>query len=183
MPSLEDLVERTNECPTGRLWYECTLSSTNPGFRGCCSVDACQPKGCPDMAQASSSSTTSLTIITLSVVPQAPAATIPVSTTPLPLAMTTAPTAMASQSAVATKSPNNTPIIVGIVCGIVAASVVTILVWFFLRRRNQRKAGLHSIPTFDGKEGKEDAIARHNADYEGTHLRPGDGRGGTSISG
>jgi hypothetical protein len=83
-----------------------------------------------------------------------------------------------SAVAVAAKSPNNTPIIVGIVCGIVATSVVTTLVWFFLRRRRNQKRGLHAIPTFDGKEGgKEYAMARQNSDYEGTHLRPGDGRG------
>jgi hypothetical protein len=94
-------------------------------------------------------------------------------------AMSTTQPAVTSQSAtaVAAKSPNNTPIIVGIVCGIVAASVVTTLVWFFLRRRRSQKNGIRSITTFDSKEGKGYAHARQNSDYEGTHLRPGDERG------
>ncbi|EPE36418.1 hypothetical protein GLAREA_05756 [Glarea lozoyensis ATCC 20868] len=178
MPSTDDLTERANECPSGKIWYECSVASPNSGYRGCCEIDACQSKGCLVMSQSSTSSTSSLTVVTLSVIPQAPAATTPVHTTPIPLAaMSTTQPAVATQSAdTAGKSPNNTPIIVGIVCGIVAASIITTLIWFFLRRRKQR-AGRHSIPTFEVKEGKEYAMARQNSDYEGTHLRPGDGRG------
>ncbi len=31
-------------CPAGRLFYTCA----SPQFRGCCSIDACKNRGCPD---------------------------------------------------------------------------------------------------------------------------------------
>ena len=138
------------------------------------------------MSQSSISSVSNLAVITLSVIPQAPSATksASITTVPIPLAVMTSTAssrpAVATQSAdVAAKSnsPNNTPIIVGIVCGVVGASIVTTLVWLCLRRRKYKSMGRHSEPRYDGKDGKEYSHVRQHSDCEGTHLKPGDGRG------
>ncbi|KAI1845690.1 hypothetical protein JX265_014075 [Neoarthrinium moseri] len=48
-------VRRSNDCPTGKLWYTCAAN----GFRGCCSVDPCALTGCPDTQSESNDSTSS----------------------------------------------------------------------------------------------------------------------------
>lgn len=167
------LVERSSECTTD---------------------GACQASGGSDSTISSTASSTTSeeavrTIITLTTIPQ-PTGPSSTSTTTILSSRTgaeamssTSTTATPSQTAVATAVPNNTPIIVGITCGIVAASVISVLAWFFWRKKTQKKTRINSTASSfgGGKEGKEYEMARQNSYYEGQHLQPEDGRGGMSI--
>ncbi|KAL2070980.1 hypothetical protein VTL71DRAFT_14006 [Oculimacula yallundae] len=153
-------------CNAGKVFYSCQVNS----FRGCCSVDPCALPACPDTDSSSSTapvskSTSQSSRQTLASIP------IPVSSSPAGTA-TLQPTsiivniAIASstptqtqtpaqvQSPSATSSPasapgvSNAPIIAGTVSGVVALSILSILLWFCLRRRKQKREVRNSIAEY-----------------------------------
>ena len=71
-----------------------------------------------------------------------------------------------SQATTAVEGSSYTPIIAGIICGLVVASILTILGWFLWRRRrkqSQQQAGTSARSTYLSKEGKEPRIARQRS--------------------
>ncbi|RDL38611.1 uncharacterized protein BP5553_02952 [Venustampulla echinocandica] len=185
---LNDLVHRDADCPTGKSFWVCGSSS----FRGCCSVDACVKGGCPD-TPASNSITTIITLTPQPVTPlpsgsssisssssssltssstttaSSTAATTTTDTKPPALLATASSTILPVNPS--TNPPNsrektsNVPLIAGVTCAIVAASILSVVVWFCWRRRQQKRSRF-TISTYGSKEGKE----RHDSYYEGQHL-------------
>ncbi|KAI1861525.1 hypothetical protein JX265_009492 [Neoarthrinium moseri] len=109
------LFPRSNDCPSGRLWYTCAANK----FQGCCSVDPCSLASCPDElsagnsseAPAKSSASTLLSAahpVTTGIDPTVGVATVPtvgtIASTSVSAATTTSATIASAQSA----SPQNT---------------------------------------------------------------------------
>lgn len=136
------LEREASQCQVGDTYYVCTTN----GFSGCCSVsNVCDLAGCPD-----GDSNAPTTTITLSTQGVAASTVTAAKTSPIlgNVAMAASMTATSStqittstQTPVGTKKHNtsNTPIIVGVVCAIVGLSILSVLAWFFLRRRSQRQ--------------------------------------------
>ncbi|PVH78916.1 hypothetical protein DL98DRAFT_234986 [Cadophora sp. DSE1049] len=154
-------------CNAGKVFYNCQINS----FRGCCSVDPCALPACPD---ADSSSTTApvskgasqpSTRQTLVSIPNSVlSSSLATTTTPptsiiVDIAITSSTptytqTEAQTQTSSSTSSPTpssspsgvpNTPIIAGTVSGVVALSIISILLWFCLRRRKQKQETRKSI--------------------------------------
>ncbi|KAG9232679.1 hypothetical protein BJ875DRAFT_466190 [Amylocarpus encephaloides] len=178
MSSNNILVERST-CPTGKSWYACSGPNTSK-YTGCCSVDACTASGCPDIVSGSSSVSVT-TVITLTTIPQ-PASSTAVAPTSVDIvsgAMVASSTsAVPSETATPAPAPNNTPIIAGITCGIAVASVISVMVCIFWRRKVHKDAARMSSSSFGENDGKDYGMARQNSYYEGSHLQPEDGLGG-----
>lgn len=156
-----DLTERqvAGDCPiAGTTWFACNTKAST--FKGCC-VDSfsCDQPTCPNPDPAPltrvSSSTASSTQS-----PSSSAATIATVTTTAPAVFVTPNIvtvivhngttqtiydAAASATTVPTQSPHPssmtsaTPIIAGVVSGVVALSILSVLLWFCCKRRRQKK--------------------------------------------
>ncbi|KAH6670673.1 hypothetical protein B0J14DRAFT_596786 [Halenospora varia] len=158
-------------CSAGKVYYACN------GFKGCCSQDVCSLglNTCPGTDSSSSSSASITSTLTLAaVIPEATAAT---ATSITAAAITSGPAvSMVSSASSASSTPvegrsnstNNTPMIAGVVCGIVAASILSVLLWFFWRRGRQRRSRNNSSAALLEKGGKE---SRQDSYYEGQRLQ------------
>jgi len=150
-------------CNAGKVFYNCQINS----FRGCCSVDPCALPACPDMDSSSTKSTSQPTTRqTLISIPNSVlSSTLAMTTTPptsiiVDIAITSSTpkytqTEAQTKTSSSTSSPTpssssssgvpNAPIIAGTVSGVVALSILSILIWFCLRRRKQKQETRKSL--------------------------------------
>ncbi|KAH7354639.1 hypothetical protein BKA65DRAFT_226476 [Rhexocercosporidium sp. MPI-PUGE-AT-0058] len=169
-------------CNAGKAYYVCQINS----FKGCCSVDPCALPACPDSESSSttapaSKSTTqptsrqTLVSIPNSVLSSAPGTTaIPPTSIIVNIAITSSTpthtqTRIQTQTQTQTPTPTptliptsgvpNAPIIAGAVSGVVIFSILSILFWFCLRRRKQKKEARNSIAEY-GLPNKEFILDR-----------------------
>ncbi|CZR65870.1 uncharacterized protein PAC_15770 [Phialocephala subalpina] len=149
-----NVLRSQTDCPKGKQWYTCQSN----GFTGCCSnVNVCDLSTCPDVPSSTSASQLQTTTLTVSATPSAIATTssslldsssTPSSTTSILInaglanstSSTVTATASPSETASSSTSKSNaTPIIAGVVAGVVFLSIMSILIWFCIRRRKQKK--------------------------------------------
>jgi hypothetical protein len=145
-------------CAAGTQWYVCNTG----GFKGCCSVNACELGACPD----DSTHQNELRTVTLPGPPAATATTyyltsLPSTTQPwanllvptstgiytvtIQQSSTPQPSGAGSAKAATLSAPSKVPIIVGATIGtIVFMFLVGVSIWFFLRRRRERRILLTS---------------------------------------
>ncbi|KAK0103215.1 hypothetical protein ONS95_005249 [Cadophora gregata] len=156
-------------CDAGKVFYNCQVNS----FRGCCSVDPCALPACPDasssttaaISKTTSQPTTRQTLISIpnSLLTSAPATTtnrptsiivdIAVTSSTPTYTETEAQTQTASSTSPSTPSSSrsgvpNTPIIAGTISGVVFLSILSVLIWFCLRRRKQKQETRNSIAKY-----------------------------------
>ncbi|KAH9212058.1 hypothetical protein DL95DRAFT_391908, partial [Leptodontidium sp. 2 PMI_412] len=153
-------------CNAGKVYYACQINS----FKGCCSVDPCALPACPDTD--SSSTTAPVSKSTSQPTPRQTLISIPNSVLSSTLATATIkPTSIIVDISITSSTPThtrtqtqtpssipslspasgvpNTPIIAGTVSGVVVLSILSILLWFCLRRRKQNKEIRNSIVQYD----------------------------------
>lgn len=178
---LSHLLERT-QCTPGMEYYTCSN-----GFYGCCSAsNVCELSGCPDDG---SIPTTTITLTTEGVAakttPGSSATASPAITTPATALgnagvavsggtkFITATTTPSSDSDKSHSKSSTTPIVVGVVCSIVAISILSVLAWFFLRRRQQKttKQRFDKSTAYE----KEYDLARRSIDEPQGESRGGEG--------
>jgi hypothetical protein len=173
-------------CAAGTQWYVCNSN----GFRGCCSVDACNLSTCPDGLAKQLELRSTLTIPG-----PAPTSASSTSTTPLPtttptstgiytvtLEPSSAPTATAvGTNNAATTSPSSSPKIPAIVGGTIGGVVFLIIagfaIWFFWRRWREQRILLTSrgMTPMLGSHGNEKFAMDQSPDPDSGDLR---GNGG-----
>ncbi|KUJ11363.1 uncharacterized protein LY89DRAFT_243266 [Mollisia scopiformis] len=147
-------------CAAGFLWYTCS----DIDFYGCCSTDPCDA-GCPDPASLTKTISTNspLRTSTLTVSAAQSSTSLPLTsssapttsvlnnadlagfTTSMTISETGIPTSSPSPSASTASSTSNSTtnsialIIGGAVAGVVVVSIMSLIIWFCLRRRKQKQ--------------------------------------------
>src|SRR5882757_3402151 len=132
---LFDIVERDeHSCPSGSgtQWYTCNTSTIL--FAGCCSVDPCNLPACPDAGALSNQlSSTSLNLPSSSTPTPTPDSVGVIAT--VTVSATSSPTPVGRSSS---KSPA-VPIIAGVVGGVVALPILSVILWCCCKRRRQKR--------------------------------------------
>lgn len=178
-------------CNTGTVFYSCQVNnfrgccSVDPcALPGCPDAAASSTRSQTAATSTTVQPNTGPALVSIPVLIVSPSTTItsflslpPSTTTMIPSTITSivtttnASSSPASSSTLAAGKPgptnpspgkSNTPIIVGVVCGVVALSVLSVLAWFCLRRRKQKQDVRNSIASY-GVPSKEYVLERSTA--------------------